>query len=124
MTRAFAGYAGWVLPYDRDLYLLVPGEDEAPARRAASELAMIGLDRVTGWIGADAVSEWKARGGAMVSSRQIAPTDVAAQISTGTTVVDVRSAAEMDHGAGAFDAPDIPDAIVLEVVVLVERKPQ
>jgi hydroxyacylglutathione hydrolase len=107
LTRAFAGYAGWVLPYDRDLYLLVPGEDEAPARRAASELAMIGLDRVTGWIGADAVSEWKARGGAMVSSRQIAPTDVAAQISTGTTVVDVRSAAEWrtGHVTGSLHVP-------------------
>ena len=107
LTRAFAGYAGWVLPYDRDLYLLVPGEDEAPARRAASELAMIGLDRVTGWIGADAVSEWKARGGAMVSSRQIAPTDVAAQISEGTTVVDVRSAAEWrtGHVTGSLHVP-------------------
>jgi len=68
---------------------------------------MIGLDRVAGWMGADAVSEWKAKGGVMVSSRQIAPTDVAAQISEGTTVMDVRAAVEFrsGHVTGSVNVP-------------------
>jgi hydroxyacylglutathione hydrolase len=107
LTRAFAGSAGWVLPYDRDLFLLVAGDDEGHAKRAASELAMIGLDRVSGWFGADAVNAWTARGGEMISTRHIEPADVAAQLAAGAAVVDVRATPEWrsGHVAGATHVP-------------------
>ena len=107
LTRAFVGYAGWVLPYDRDLYLLVAGDDEEPARRAASELAMIGLDRIAGWFGADAVTAWNAAGGHMVATRHIEPADVAAQMSDGAVVVDIRATPEWrsGHVAGSMHVP-------------------
>jgi hydroxyacylglutathione hydrolase len=107
LTRAFAGYAGWVLPYDRDLFLLADGEDEARVRRAVSELAMIGMDRVAGWFGADVMSGWKASGGQMVATRHVEPSDVVAQMSAGATVVDVRTIAEWRSGhiVGSIHAP-------------------
>jgi hydroxyacylglutathione hydrolase len=107
LNRAFAGYAGWVLPYDRDLFLLVDGDDEAPVRRAVSELAMIGLDRVAGWFGADAIAAWKASGGEMVATRHVEPADVGPQMSAGATIVDVRSLSEWrtGHIAGSLHAP-------------------
>jgi hydroxyacylglutathione hydrolase len=107
LTRAFAGYAGWVLPYDRDLFLLADGEDEARVRRAVSELAMIGMDRVAGWFGADVMSGWKASGGQMVATRHVEPSDVVAQMGAGATVVDVRTIAEWRSGhiVGSIHAP-------------------
>ena len=107
LTRAFAGYAGWVLPYDRDLYLLAGGGDDVPARQAAAELAMIGLDRVSGWFGDDAVAAWTAHGGEAVSSQEVAPVDVAKRIDAGSTVIDVRSMAEWrtGHVAGSQHVP-------------------
>lgn len=98
LTRAFVGYAGWVLPYDRDVYLLTDGTDEGPARQAASELAMIGVDRVAGWFGSDALAAWKAAGGMEVPAAAVAPSEVAARVSAGATVVDVRSTPEWRAG--------------------------
>ena len=106
LTRAFAGYAGWVLPYDRDLFLLAD-EDEARVRRAVYELAMIGMDRVAGWFGADAMSGWKDSGGQMVATRHVEPSDVVGQMSAGATVVDLRTIAEWRSGhiVGSIHAP-------------------
>ena len=106
LTRAFAGYAGWVLPYDRDLYLLSGGADETAVKRAVSELAMIGLDRVVGWFGAETLTSWGEHG-ETVASPQIAPTDVASRMSSGTLVVDVRTLAEWRSGhiAGSSHIP-------------------
>ena len=97
LTRAFAGYAGWVLPYDRDLYLLSGGTDEAAVKRAVSELAMIGIDRIAGWFGAEAFTSWGEHG-ETVASPQIAPPDVAPRMNNGTLVVDVRTLAEWRSG--------------------------
>jgi hydroxyacylglutathione hydrolase len=107
LTRAFAGYAGWVLPYDRDLHLLVAGDDEEPARHAASELAMIGLDRIAGWFGSDAVAAWSASGGQMMATRHIEPADVAVQMNAGAAIVDVRATPEWraGHVAGSTHIP-------------------
>lgn len=107
LTRAFAGYAGWVLPYDKDLYLLSGGADEEAVRHATRELAMIGLDRVVGWFGADAVGAWTAKGGVQVASQRVGPSDVARRLSEGALVVDVRSTAEWrsGHVAGSLHVP-------------------
>lgn len=106
LTRAFAGYAGWVLPYDRDLYLLAGRTDDAAVRQATQELAMIGLDRVAGWFGAEALAEWAERG-EVVASRQVVPEDVAARMSAGAILVDVRTLAEWrsGHVAGSLHIP-------------------
>lgn len=97
LTRAFAGYAGWVLPYDRDIYLLLPGTDDKPVKHAVTELAMIGLDRVVGWFGGDVIPA-KSDNGEVVSTRQVAPADVGARMKDGALVVDVRATPEWRSG--------------------------
>ena len=106
LTRAFAGYAGWVLPYDRDLYLLTGGTDDSAVQRALSELAMIGIDRVVGWFGPEALSLWSEHGETVASS-QIVPADVAGRISDGALIVDVRAPSEYRSGhiAGSLNVP-------------------
>ena len=49
LNKCFTTWAGWLLPYDRDIHLLVD-EPACPqcARAAVRDLAMIGLDRVAG----------------------------------------------------------------------------
>jgi hydroxyacylglutathione hydrolase len=48
-NRSFTNWAGWLVPYDRDFYLI--GSDETPAQvdGIASDLAGIGLDRFVGY---------------------------------------------------------------------------
>jgi hydroxyacylglutathione hydrolase len=106
LTRAFAGYAGWVLPYDRDLYFITGGNDDSSVKRAASELAMIGIDRIAGWFGPEALALWSEHGEA-VSTGRIVPADVGGRMSAGAVVVDVRSAGEWrtGHIAGSLHIP-------------------
>lgn len=106
-TRAFLGYAGWVLAYDRDIYLLCDGCDESTPALAAADLAMIGLDRVAGWFDATAVDAWRAAGGVPVALTQLTPSEVARRHEAGALVVDVRSTAEWRSGhiAGSTHVP-------------------
>jgi hydroxyacylglutathione hydrolase len=111
LNKSFVSWAGWLVDYDRDIYLLADemgDAGDALARRAAAELAMIGLDRVRGWFGADAVSHWQASGRPLHQTPQVDETTLAEWLRQGTaTVVDVRNAGEWDEGhiAGAVHVP-------------------
>ena len=48
-------WAGWLLPYDTDLYFIVDEPAESQLRELVRQLALIGLDRVAGVFGAEAV---------------------------------------------------------------------
>jgi hydroxyacylglutathione hydrolase len=50
---SFLKYAGWLLDYERPIFLIA--EDEAQALEAVRDLALIGLDSVAGWIPAGEV---------------------------------------------------------------------
>lgn len=99
LNRGFVGYAGWLLPYDRDIHLLADGDDASVPNRAAAELAMIGLDRVVGWFGGDAIATWQAGGRALRTLGRIAPPALAARrASARVSMVDVRSESEWNTG--------------------------
>lgn len=61
LNKGFANWAGWFVSYDVDIWLIA--ETEADALQATRELALIGLDRVKGWYGADALTEFESAGG-------------------------------------------------------------
>lgn len=108
LNRGFAGYAGWLVPYDRDIAFVYDGDDDAQARSAAWELAMIGLDRVTGWYGADAYAAWTAAGGTLATIERVEVPDLAGRVARGAVeVVDVRTESEWraGHIPGAKLAP-------------------
>jgi hydroxyacylglutathione hydrolase len=102
LNRAFLTWAGWLLPYDREICLI--GHEPAAVEGAARALSLIGLDRIAGGFRWDAV----ARGAPLERTPQLAVADLlAAGGDEGYQVVDVRSGAEWDAGhiAGAIHIP-------------------
>jgi hydroxyacylglutathione hydrolase len=49
LDASFTNWAGWLVPYTADFYLIAPDRGAAAVDHAVRELAMIGLDRVAGW---------------------------------------------------------------------------
>lgn len=99
LNTSFTTWAGALVPYDAALYLIV-GEQPADAIQwAARDLAMIGLERIAGYFGSDALVAWKAAGRNLATIRQIDVADLAAQLAAqGATVIDVRGHAEWKEG--------------------------
>jgi hydroxyacylglutathione hydrolase len=105
LNDGFTTWAGWLLPYDRDVCLLVT--DDAAAAAAARDLAMIGLDRVAGVFGPEALDAWSAAGRALATVPQAAPAEAARLMARGAAVLDVRGRNEWEAGH-LPGAPNIP----------------
>ncbi len=99
LDAAFVTWAGWLVPYAADLYLIV---DEASATRmeeVVRALALIGIDRVTGYAGVSAIGYAASHGAPLGTVAQITPGDLAARLISGdVTVIDVRNATEWAEG--------------------------
>ena len=109
----FTTRAGWLVPYGRDVYLLVGdggGAGAETAAAAARDLAMIGLDRVAGYFEPSALGAWTATG-VLETIPQMNAGELAQRLGKpgpdGVAVVDVRDRAEWDAGhiAGAVNVP-------------------
>ncbi|MCC6987543.1 MAG: MBL fold metallo-hydrolase [Acidobacteria bacterium] len=105
---SFVTWAGWLLPYDDDLYLIARDADDDTVGELVRQLALIGLDRVAGVFSADAVAD--AVGGGAPSGRvpQMTPLALAARLAAGDVhVLDVRHDSEWQGGhiAGAVHLP-------------------
>jgi hydroxyacylglutathione hydrolase len=97
LAKSFTGWAGWLVPYDRDVHLVAA--HEADAARAARDLAMIGIDRVAGWFPLEALESWTASGGALDTIAQLTADELRARLrSADVVVLDVRSSAEWHAG--------------------------
>ena len=104
LNGSFVTWAGWLIPYDRDFYVITDRLDEV--KRA---LALIGLNRGI----AGHYSEFAGRGGEDVP--QVSATELASrQRSNGLVVIDVRNDSEWNEG-------HIPDAIHIPLGQLAER---
>ncbi len=99
LIKAFTTWAGWLLPYDQDIALIAP--DEAAATEAQRALASIGLDRVVGAFGLDAIAT------ATASTTRGDINDAAALQTAGRHVIDLREANEwkVGHLPGAEHHP-------------------
>ncbi|MDB4950957.1 MAG: beta-lactamase domain protein [Gemmatimonadetes bacterium] len=110
LNRAFNTWAGWLLPYDRGVYLVV---DEERVDEAVRDLAFIGLDRVAGWFAPSAVPAWAQAHGALQTVPQTTAAELAGRMRRGeVSVVDVRGAAEWRAG----HLPGVPNVPVGELV--------
>jgi len=113
LNKNFATYGGAVLPYDRDLYLIVDGEARglAPVLR---QLTFIGLDRVAGYAGPEAVKMWARDQGSLGTVPQIDARDFAAD-RHGAFLLDVRGLTEWREGrisgATLIPLPELLDRI-------------
>ncbi len=112
-NRSFSNWAGSLVPYDVDLWLLTDetidvstkGHSDAPTdvpvavARAVRDLSMIGLDRIAGWFDASASSEWVKHVGALTGVEPIAVHDLAAgELDQRVQLLDVRGASEWAAG--------------------------
>ncbi len=113
-TRAFPTWAGSLLPYDRELYLIVPHSGDRTVEELVRSLAGIGMDRVAGYFGSEVVSHWRKSG----QELQTIPVVTLEQLSTpdrnGALLLDVR-------GAGEYGAGHIPGSLNVPVAELEAR---
>lgn len=108
-TKSFLTYGGQILPYDRDLFLIV--SDSADVRAIANDLALIGVDRV---VGAHVLNARANLDGVGMSSTAQMDTEYLARRLNDVTVVDVRRDDEWEAG-------HIPGAIHIPLAAISKR---
>ncbi|MHB1683643.1 MAG: MBL fold metallo-hydrolase [Bacilli bacterium] len=94
--KSFVTWAGWLLDYDRPIYLLCGGDD---VEAITKELQSIRLDNVEATMGTG-VHTAAAAGGALVTSyAEVEPEDAVRRIDRGEVfLLDVRNATEWSEG--------------------------
>jgi hydroxyacylglutathione hydrolase len=113
-TKSFLKWAGALIPYDRDVSLIVPG-GLTGAASILKELSLIGLDRIGGIFRAELIGD-AARSGAPVSTvKQLSADQLAnPEKRDGVVILDVRNDDEWASG-------HIPGAIHIPLAALTGR---
>ncbi|HET6229834.1 MAG TPA: rhodanese-like domain-containing protein [Longimicrobiaceae bacterium] len=96
LNKSFVTWAGWHVPYDAAIYLVVA---EARVDEAVRALRSIGVDRVEGWFDTATVDAWTAAGGEPGTIAHATTDEVAAMLERGEVeVIDVRRPEEWEAG--------------------------
>jgi hydroxyacylglutathione hydrolase len=108
-NASFTTRAGWLVPYGRDVYLLVGEHADAAADLAAAatrDLSLIGLDRVAGYFDGDALSAATLEKVPQMNTAELAER-LGDERPPAVTVLDVRERGEWEAGhiAGAVNVP-------------------
>ncbi len=111
LNRSFPTWAGSLLPYDRDLYLLIDENRPGVLAAAVKSLVTIGLDRVRGYFGSRALED--GLGLALDLVEQVSVGDLAGRREQ-VQVLDVRGRSEWDGG-------HIPGALLVPLAELPDR---
>ena len=99
LTKAFTTWAGWLIPYTADVFLITGERGTQSLEEALRDLSMIGLDRIAGYADADVLADWQARGHRLGSIPQLDVATAAAKVRAGAAdVLDVRTRSEWDSG--------------------------
>jgi hydroxyacylglutathione hydrolase len=100
LNRAFTSWAGWLVPYDRDFYLVIDSARAGAGDTAVRDLAMIGLDRVAGYLdGAEAQEAWRLSGKPLSVTPQMTIAELRERLGRdAVTVIDVRGRVEWEAG--------------------------
>jgi hydroxyacylglutathione hydrolase len=99
LNRSFTTWAGWLVPYGREFYLIATDGQYSQVDEAVRDLAMIGLDQVAGWFDGMAIAAFAARGRALGTVPQISAGALADRLLRGdVAVIDVRGRAEWEAG--------------------------
>jgi hydroxyacylglutathione hydrolase len=99
LGRSFTTWAGSVLPYDRDFYLIVEDAPGEGVEAIVRDLAMIGLDRVAGSFSAGVVQRWIDTDRAGEGVLEISTDELASLLAADAVeVIDVRNGSEWEAG--------------------------
>lgn len=108
LSRSFTTWAGSLLPYDRDFYLIVDDRRIQTVDELVRDLAGIGLDRLAGYFGSEVIDSWRNSSGHLQTIPTLTLNDVLAQLKHDhPVVVDVRSEGEWasGHVPGSINLP-------------------
>jgi hydroxyacylglutathione hydrolase len=108
MSRTFTTWAGSLLPYDGDFYLIVDDRRIQTVDELVRDLAGIGLDRIAGYFGTETIEAWRTSQGQLQTIRTLTLADVSTQLRRDNPVVlDVRSEGEWKSGhvPGSLNLP-------------------
>lgn len=106
-SKSFSTWAGWLIPTDSAITLIVDAGPDGLApdnlTHAVRDLAIVGLDRVTGWMDQQALSAWVANGHALGQVEQLSATDFGAELASASnavpaSLIDVRNDDEWSQG--------------------------
>src|SRR5215208_6660741 len=112
-TRTFTTWVGSVVPYDREIYLILADNREAMLDELVRDLAGIGLDRVAGYFGNEVIAGWRDTQG-LQHIPSVTLSEAAASRTNGKVLLDVR-------GAGEWAAGHLPGALNIPVGELDQR---
>jgi hydroxyacylglutathione hydrolase len=107
-TRIFTTWAGSLLPYDRDFYLIVDDRRGHTVDEVVRDLVGIGLDRLTGYFGAETIEAWRTSHRQLQTIPTLTQAGVSSQLhADGVTVLDVREEGEWRSGhlPGSLNVP-------------------
>jgi hydroxyacylglutathione hydrolase len=99
LNASFTTWAGWLIAYTRDFYLIVDDAAGTLIDTAVRDLAMIGLDRIAGYFDAEVVDALAAGERPLGTVPQITVHDLKHSLAHGAvTLVDVRNDVEWASG--------------------------
>jgi hydroxyacylglutathione hydrolase len=104
LSNVFVTWAGWLIPYDQDVYLVLGEGAEIRLAEMTRALSLIGLDRIAGYFAHTALGH----GLSLSKILQLTPSELAASRGPSTpAIVDVRNDAEWASGhlAAALHIP-------------------
>ncbi|MEO7502729.1 MAG: MBL fold metallo-hydrolase, partial [Gemmatimonadaceae bacterium] len=103
-SRTILNWAGALLPYDRDIFLIVPDGDQ---QSVIDDLALIGLDRIGGVYGLRSLADLESAGIEMRATPQVSADGLKQPARNGQVILDVRAPDEWEHGhiPGALHIP-------------------
>jgi len=113
-TRAFPTWAGSLLPYDRELYLIVQDTGVCAVEQLVRSLAGIGLDRVAGYFGSEVVGHWQKSRGELQTIPSVTLEQLSPPSSNGVVWLDVRA-------VGEWGAGHVPGSLNLPIAELESR---
>ena len=108
VTRTFTTWAGSLLPYDRDFYLIIDERSGESVDELVRDLAGIGLDRFAGYFGSESVEAWRTSQGHLQAIPTLTLAGVSSQLRADrVTVLDVRGEGEwkIGHLPGSLNIP-------------------
>jgi hydroxyacylglutathione hydrolase len=99
LNGSFTTWAGWLVPYDADFFLIVDDRVGPDIDGPVRDLAMIGLDRIGGYFDGAVIDQWAAAGRQLGTVPQITARDLKESLTHGgVTLVDVRNPNEWADG--------------------------